>query len=518
MRKLIILFALSIPCFAQLPPCDQKTGGVLTQSCLDTINANFPKTSTTAGSIPCANGVCTVPAGDNLSVLNTVLTVATAAQLTSALSGSVAIIILASGTYSLANGISVPSGFVLAGAGEGQTILSITGANQNCITFLGVGAAVRDLTCSVATGGGSGLVFNAASTSINSNRVDHVTLSGPLNSNGCISMTAVSGSNQVAHNLLTAVDCTDFVDSLDMLTSGTVGPTDNQIVGGNYKKSSQGGKAINLAAGSDNKIVGVHASNHATAISGTAATTNHLVGLTLEANVVDVNFSVSSCGNELISVSGSSGGTFTDSGNCNYVLSGSNGWGAAGSVYTHLPPQSGLALNSSSGWPVSFTSTAGNANSILLPAVGGTVGWQKWIWLKIANGTADCLNANGCWTINGGPSINAVSALTQEFSGWAPGGAKMYAQGGRLIPTAACSGASSATVSVGQTGNDAVLFNSVNVAVAPGNGTFTDLGTGHFNTLGSAVPTLLVTTTVSNVDQLVAGCSFTVYLNYAVTP
>jgi hypothetical protein len=269
-------------------------------------------------------GVAPMSPSDTVQIGTTVQTVADAASLTAALASSIHVILMAPGTYAVPNGIVVPSGYTLHGAGADQTILNVTGAGKDCITFTGSNSRVDGLTCQNNTGTRHGLVFDATAAMIQFNSVSDVKLGGVVNANAGVYMHAVDGTHQVSFNSLSNLNIIDYADSVKMDTGGATGPTDNVFYGGQWRKTSLGGTAINGVSAADNKFYGLQFSGHATAISGTVFSNNHLLGLTMEANTADVNFAAGSINNNFAAVTGN--GTYTDAGTNNYVLASNTNW------------------------------------------------------------------------------------------------------------------------------------------------------------------------------------------------
>lgn len=145
--------------------------------------------------------------------------------------------------------------------------------------------------------------------------------------------------------------------------------------------------------------------------------------------------------------------------------------------------------------------------------------WVKYTVVAIGNGSGGCANSNGCWSVNGGTAVNKAAALTQDVTLF-----QLPASGAvvttPVIKTAtACTGTTTLTATIGTTNSDTFFTTSLyDLKAAVSN---TNLSTGLAVHLGSdtAVATNVVAGligTVQNIDQIVAGCSFSVWVMWSV--
>jgi hypothetical protein len=152
---------------------------------------------------------------------------------------------------------------------------------------------------------------------------------------------------------------------------------------------------------------------------------------------------------------------------------------------------------------------------------GGTVpAWKLYRVTKTTNGTRGCATANGCWEVNGVSPVAAAAGLTQDIVLVALP-ANWQVTDWSIKSGVACTGATTALTGLGDTESN-VFFRAAtyDIAAAPG---VTNLTTGPTAGAGantSAATNLLasVVTTIANVDQLVAGCSFDVHVLHGVKP
>lgn len=146
--------------------------------------------------------------------------------------------------------------------------------------------------------------------------------------------------------------------------------------------------------------------------------------------------------------------------------------------------------------------------------------WQKYTVTKITNGTSGCANANGCWQVNTSTPVNATAALTQNLVVF------VLPLGGRITDAhiksaVACTGAATTSVTLGTTGSATYYLSGaydLKAAVSATNITTAALANRGSDTTASTNVVATITDTTNNVDQIVAGCSFIVYLIASVLP
>jgi hypothetical protein len=148
--------------------------------------------------------------------------------------------------------------------------------------------------------------------------------------------------------------------------------------------------------------------------------------------------------------------------------------------------------------------------------------WAKYTLTAISNGTNGCVNANGCWQVNGVRGANKAAALTQNVTLFVlPANGHVVAY--RIKTATACTGPTTLVTGLGTTGSTGLYL-----AASPGYNlktavSATNVTTGAPSAVGSdtAASTSIVaslTATVSNVDQTVAGCSADFHLLWGVLP
>lgn len=161
-----------------------------------------------------------------------------------------------------------------------------------------------------------------------------------------------------------------------------------------------------------------------------------------------------------------------------------------------------------------FTGTLG-------AAPGGTASaWKKYSLIKVANGVNGCAQPNGCFQVNGSsPGVTAPAAFS--VAGILYTGSNFsLVENVAVVPAVACTGATTATLSVGSSNAGGTFYTAAyDIQTAPA-----DIGRTQFTapmkyfqkTAESA--TWTITTTISNVDQLIAGCQVDIYVKWSALP
>jgi len=149
--------------------------------------------------------------------------------------------------------------------------------------------------------------------------------------------------------------------------------------------------------------------------------------------------------------------------------------------------------------------------------------WTKYTVTAIANGVNGCANANGCWQVNGVLGANKTAGLTQSVTLFQLP-ANGYLNSYRIKSATACTGTTTLLTGFGTASNPnlflvsaitgydlmaAVSATNLSLALPLVMGSDT---TAAVNVVGS------LTSTVSNIDQIVTGCSFAVWALWSVLP
>lgn len=149
--------------------------------------------------------------------------------------------------------------------------------------------------------------------------------------------------------------------------------------------------------------------------------------------------------------------------------------------------------------------------------------WSKYTVTAIANGVSSCANANGCWQVNSGTPVAKTAGLTQSVALFQLP-ANGYVEAFRIKSGTACTGTTTLLTGLG-TASSANLFlvsavtgyNLMAAVSATNISTALPLVVGSDTTAAVNVVASL-TATVSNIDQIVAGCAFTVYALWGLLP
>jgi len=154
--------------------------------------------------------------------------------------------------------------------------------------------------------------------------------------------------------------------------------------------------------------------------------------------------------------------------------------------------------------------------------IPNTPTWQTFTVTAIANGINGCANANGCWQVNGVLGANKAAALTQSvvlFQLPANG----YAQAFRYKTALACTGTATLKAGLGTaSSSDFYLVSStgydLKAAVSATNiSTALPLAFGSDTSAAVNVVSSLTATT-NNIDQITAGCSYSISVEWSVLP
>lgn len=148
--------------------------------------------------------------------------------------------------------------------------------------------------------------------------------------------------------------------------------------------------------------------------------------------------------------------------------------------------------------------------------------WQTFTVTAIANGVNGCANANGCWEVNGVLGAIKTAGLTQNVTLFQLP-ANGYVQAYRYKTALACTGTTTLKAGLG-TASSANLYlvsstgYDLMAAVSATNVT-TALPLAYGADTAAAVNIVSsLTSTVQNIDQTTAGCSYTISVEYGVLP
>lgn len=146
--------------------------------------------------------------------------------------------------------------------------------------------------------------------------------------------------------------------------------------------------------------------------------------------------------------------------------------------------------------------------------------WQKYTVTKIANGVSGCANANGCWQVNSGTPVNAAAGLIQDVTLFQLP-ANGFVHNARIKSATACTGTTTLTTTLGTTASDVFFISGLydlKVAVSATNITNALLlKTGSDTAAATNIVAGLIST-VENIDQAAAGCSFAIHAEWSVLP
>ena len=155
--------------------------------------------------------------------------------------------------------------------------------------------------------------------------------------------------------------------------------------------------------------------------------------------------------------------------------------------------------------------------------VGSVPIWNVYTVTAIANTVNGCANANGCWQVNGVLGAIKTAGLTQSVT-LVQLPANGYVSAYRIKSATACTGTTTLLSGLGTTANanlflvSAVTGYNLKTAVSATNLSLAlPLVMGSDTTAATNLVASL-TSTVANIDQIVAGCSFTVWTLTSVLP
>jgi hypothetical protein len=148
--------------------------------------------------------------------------------------------------------------------------------------------------------------------------------------------------------------------------------------------------------------------------------------------------------------------------------------------------------------------------------------WSSYLVTAIGNGVNGCANANGCWSINGALGPNKAAALTQNIVlfGLPANG---FVQSYRIKSAVQCTGTASLASGLGTASSPNFYLISatgydLEAAVSATNiTTALPLLTGA-DTSAAVNVVASLTSTGQNIDQVTAGCSFTVSVLSGLLP
>lgn len=154
---------------------------------------------------------------------------------------------------------------------------------------------------------------------------------------------------------------------------------------------------------------------------------------------------------------------------------------------------------------------------------GPVLSWTKYTVTAIANGVNGCANANGCWQVNGILGANKTAGLTQSVT-LVQLSANGYVSSYRIKSATACTGTTTLLTGFGTASTpdlflvSAVTGYDLKAAVSATNFTVALPLVAGSDTTAAVNLVASLTTTVDNIDQIVAGCSFTVWVLWSVIP
>lgn len=146
--------------------------------------------------------------------------------------------------------------------------------------------------------------------------------------------------------------------------------------------------------------------------------------------------------------------------------------------------------------------------------------WTKYTVTAIANGVNGCANANGCWQVNGVLGANKTAGFAQDITLFqlpAAGTVQSY----RIKTTTACSGATTIFTGLGTaSANTFYLASTYNLITAVADGNISPSLPVNMGSDTAAAVNIVASlvTTVANIDQIVAGCSFNTWVLWSVLP
>lgn len=273
------------------------------------------------------------------------------------------------------------AGTFINGLGESATTLSCTTNSTNCVTWQAARGAMSNLTITTTQNATNGLVLDApgAGQDVKFNYFWNLSITAPsTNTVDGVKLIASDATHKISFNHFENLEIIDYGNSaVHMSTSGTVGPTDNVIVGGQFRQTSQRGVGYQVdAASQDNSIVGGDISFYTTGINLAASATisdNKWFGTVPESNTNAVVIGAGPADNQFYGVPFGAQ-VFTDSGTRTVVQSGNNALGASGAAAQKQgAPFSSLTFVSSAGFPGIIAGSGSASRTYTFPDVAGNV-------------------------------------------------------------------------------------------------------------------------------------------------
>jgi hypothetical protein len=176
-------------------------------------------------------------------------------------------------------------------------------------------------------------------------------------------------------------------------------------------------------------------------------------------------------------------------------------------------------------WLILFAGLAKDARaSSITPGLPTSIpSWSSYTVTAIANGVNGCANANGCWQVNGALGANKTAGLTQSVT-LAQLAANGYVLAYRVKSLTACTGTTTLLTGLGTSSTPSLYSVSAvtgyNLQSAVSNTNLTTLLPVAMGSDTTSAVNLVasVISTVANIDQVAAGCSFAVSVLSAVLP
>jgi hypothetical protein len=152
--------------------------------------------------------------------------------------------------------------------------------------------------------------------------------------------------------------------------------------------------------------------------------------------------------------------------------------------------------------------------------------WTKYTVTAIANGVNGCANANGCWQVNGVLGANKAASTAQTVVLFARP-ANGFISVGVIKSAVACTGTTTLTAGFSDSPSStniglAATAYDLKGAVSDSNSEYVGLASAA---TGTAVTFVIggdigvdILATVENIDQIAAGCSFSLWFKSGVLP
>ncbi len=149
--------------------------------------------------------------------------------------------------------------------------------------------------------------------------------------------------------------------------------------------------------------------------------------------------------------------------------------------------------------------------------------WNSYTVTAIANTVNGCANANGCWQVNGILGANKTAGLTQSVA-LAQLPANGYVLAYRVKSLVACTGTTTLLTGLGTASTPSLYsvsavtgYNLQSTVSATNLTTLLPVAMGSDTTAAVNVVASVIST-VANIDQIAAGCSFSVSVLSAILP